>query len=188
MKATLSAHDAYELWADTYPPVAHNPLMRVEQQVVEPLLSHIPARRALDVGTGSGRYLSLLQATGAAKVVGLDFSLAMLRRGSGAPGRVCGDACRLPFSRGSFDLINASLMVGDIADLGAWSREMARVLTLNGHLVYSDFHPSWAQHGWSRTFRTRSSLQSRHPARLRPRWRSRRRRFRRCATPTRRGR
>ena len=43
---------------------------------------------------------------------------------------------------------------GDIADLGAWSREMARVLTLNGHLVYSDFHPSWAQRGWSRTFRS----------------------------------
>jgi len=154
LKATLSAHEAYDLWADTYPPVAHNPLMRVEQQVVEPLLSHIRARRALDVGTGSGRYLPLLQATGAAKVVGLDFSLAMLRRGSGAPGRVCGDAYRLPFSRASFDLINASLMVGDIADLGAWSREMARVLTLNGHLVYSDFHPSWAQRGWSRTFRS----------------------------------
>jgi malonyl-CoA O-methyltransferase len=154
LKATLSAHQAYDLWADTYPPVAHNPLMRVEQQVVEPLLSHIRARRALDVGTGSGRYLALLQATGASTVVGLDFSLAMLRRGSGAPGRVCGDARRLPFSRASFDLINASLMVGDIADLGAWSREMARVLTLNGHLVYSDFHPSWAQRGWSRTFRS----------------------------------
>ena len=154
MKATLSAHDAYDLWADTYPPVAHNPLMRVEQQVVEPLLSHIRARRALDVGTGSGRYLPLLQATGASSVVGLDFSLAMLRRGDGAPGRVCGDACRLPFARASFDLINASLMVGDIADLGAWAREMARVLALRGHLVYSDFHPSWAQRGWSRTFRS----------------------------------
>jgi malonyl-CoA O-methyltransferase len=152
LKATLSAHDAYDLWADTYPPVAHNPLMRAEQQVVEPLLSHICARRALDVGTGSGRYLPLLQATGASPVVGLDFSLAMLRRGHGTSGRVCGDACRLPFARASFDLINASLMVGDIADLGVWSREMARVLALRGHLVYSDFHPSWVQRGWSRTF------------------------------------
>ena len=154
MKAILSAHDAYDLWADTYPPVAHNPLMRVEQQVVEPLLAHIRARRALDVGTGSGRYLPLLRATGASPVVGLDFSLAMLRRGSGTPGRVCGDACRLPFARASSDLINASLMVGDIADLGEWTREMARVLALRGHLVYSDFHPSWAERGWSRTFRS----------------------------------
>ena len=150
---TLATRDAYELWADTYPPLAHNPLMRVEQEVVEPLLAHLRSTRALDVGSGSGRYVPLLEATGAATVVGIDFSLAMLRRGGAGRGRVCGDACRLPFRRGTFDLINASLMVGDIADVGAWSREMARVLATGGHLVYSDFHPSWAEHGWSRTFR-----------------------------------
>jgi malonyl-CoA O-methyltransferase len=153
LSVTLSAHDAYELWAETYPPVAHNPLMRVEQQVVEPLLAHLRSTRALDVGTGSGRYLPLLRATGASVVLGLDFSLAMLTRGAPGPMRVCADACRLPFRRGAFDLINASLMVGDIADLGLWSLEMARVLAHGGHLVYSDFHPSWAQRGWSRTFR-----------------------------------
>jgi malonyl-CoA O-methyltransferase len=151
---TLPAREAYELWADTYPPVAHNPLMRVEQEIVEPLLSHIRATRALDVGSGSGRYVPLLKSTGATAVFAVDFSLAMLRRGARDPGRVCGDACRLPFRRGAFDLVNASLMVGDVADLGAWSREMARVLSPGGHLVYSDFHPSWAQRGWSRTFRS----------------------------------
>jgi SAM-dependent methyltransferase len=156
---TLPAQDAYELWAATYPPVAHNPLMRVEQEAVESLLAHIRATRALDVGTGSGRYVPLLEAAGAS-VLGIDFSLAMLRRpwtelGADAvrSGRVCGDARRLPFRRGAFDLVNASLMVGDIADLGEWSREIARVLTAGGHLVYSDFHPSWAQRGWTRTFR-----------------------------------
>jgi malonyl-CoA O-methyltransferase len=151
---TLQTHEAYELWAETYPPAAHNPLMRMEQEVVEPLLAHLRATRALDVGTGSGRYLPLLRNTGAASVLGLDFSLAMLRRGAARQGRVCADACRLPFRRSSFDLINASLMVGDIPDLDVWSHEMARVLTQRGHLVYSDFHPSWAQRGWSRTFRS----------------------------------
>jgi malonyl-CoA O-methyltransferase len=151
---TLSAQEAYELWAETYPPVAHNPLMRIEQQIVESQLAHLRATRALDVGTGSGRYLPVLRATGALTVLGLDFSLAMLRRGTGPSARVCGDACRLPFKRSTFDLINASLMVGDIVDLGAWSCEMARVLAPGGHLVYSDFHPSWAQQGWSRTFRS----------------------------------
>jgi SAM-dependent methyltransferase len=154
LTVTLSARDAYELWAASYPPVAHNPLMRIEQDVVEPLLAHISARRALDVGTGSGRYVPMLKATGASTVLGVDFSLAMLRRGTAAPGRVCGDACRLPFKRASFDLVNASLMVGDIADLGAWAREMARVLATGGQLVYSDFHPSWVQRGWSRTFKS----------------------------------
>lgn len=153
MKVTLTAREAYELWAETYPPVAHNALMRVEQEIVEPLLAQIRARRALDVGTGSGRYAPLLKAAGASVVLGLDLSLAMLARATG-PWRVCGDACRLPFGRGAFDLINASLMVGDIADLGVWSREMARALTTGGHLVYSDFHPSWAQRGWIRTFRS----------------------------------
>jgi len=85
-------------------------------------------------------------------VLGLDFSLAMLTHSAGR-GRVCADACRLPFKRASFDLVNASLMVGDVADLAGWTREMSRVLSAGGHLVYSDFHPSWAQHGWTRTFR-----------------------------------
>jgi malonyl-CoA O-methyltransferase len=153
----MAPRAAYELWADTYPAVAHNPLMRVEQEVVGPLLSQLRASRALDVGTGSGRYLPLLASTGAAAVVGLDFSMAMLARADGASRgaarRICADASRLPFRRGTFDLINASLMVGDIDDLARWCREMARVLALGGHLVYSDFHPCWAQQGWSRTFR-----------------------------------
>jgi malonyl-CoA O-methyltransferase len=148
----LSPRAAYEIWADSYPAVAHNPLMRIEQDIVEPLIAHLRAKRALDVGSGSGRYLPLLEATGASIVPGLDFSLAMLTRSAGRA-RVCGDACRLPFRRASFDLVNASLMVGDVADLAGWTREMARVLSAGGHLVYSDFHPSWAQRGWSRSFR-----------------------------------
>ena len=154
MTDALRGRDAYERWADTYPPTAHNPLMRVEQEVVARLLGSIRATRALDVGTGSGRYLPLLDASGASSVLGLDFSLAMLRRGGATRTRVCGDACRLPFAPAVFDLINASLMVGDVADLGAWAREVAGVLAPGGHLVYSDFHPSWAQRGWSRTFRS----------------------------------
>src|SRR5262249_28406754 len=119
--APLEPRAAYELWADTYPAVAHNPLMRLEQSIVEPTLRQLRAVRALDVGTGSGRYLPLLRATGAAVVAGVDFSIAMLTRGNRA-GKVCADACRLPFRRSAFDVVNASLMVGDIDDLAAWMR------------------------------------------------------------------
>ena len=194
----------YDTWADTYPSVAHNPLMRLEQEIVESILMTLRPRRALDVGTGSGRYLSILARAGAAEVIGADFSMAMLRRAartatgsdpsmvfrpgksalgsdptmlsgpaksalgsdpciSSGPGKsalgsdplVCADARRLPFARRSFDLVNASLTVGDVVDLHAWTAEMARVLGRGGHLVYSDFHPSWTQHGWKRTFRDR---------------------------------
>jgi malonyl-CoA O-methyltransferase len=149
----LTAHAAYELWSHTYPPIAHNPLMRMEQDVVERILVQQRAARALDIGTGSGRYLPVLAATGARVVVGLDFSAAMLARCAPGTRRVLADARRLPFRRNAFDLINASLMVGDVRDLGAWAREIARTLAYGGHVVYSDFHPSWAQHAWRRTFR-----------------------------------
>ena len=152
------AREGYALWAETYPPWPHNPLMRAEQLAVEPIISAAAAAsapaRALDVGTGTGRYLPLLASAGARLVVGLDLSLPMLRRKAYGLPRVCADACRLPFPGASFDLICSSLMVGDLEDLGAWLGEVTRVLAPGGHLVYSDFHPSWAAERWRRTFRT----------------------------------
>jgi malonyl-CoA O-methyltransferase len=153
-RQVVMAREGYALWADTYPPWPHNPLMRAEQSAVERILSAAAPVRALDVGTGTGRYLPLLASAGARLVVGLDMSLPMLgRKAYGLP-RVCADACRLPFPDASFDLICSSLMVGDLEDLGAWLAEATRVLAPGGHLVYSDFHPSWTAERWRRTFRT----------------------------------
>lgn len=149
----LEARDAYGLWAARYPAEPHNALMRLEQHVVAPMIRSAAPRRALDVGTGSGRYLPVIASSGARLVVGIDASMAMLARQ--APSRlcVCGDARRLPFGDGSFDLVSGLLIVGDLPDLDAWFREVARVLTVGGHLIYSDFHESWAARGWRRTFR-----------------------------------
>lgn len=144
---------AYALWAQDYPPRPHNPVMEIEQRVVAPLIAAVSSRRALDVGTGTGRYLPVLAETRARTIVGLDLSMAMLARHEGGTPRVCGDACRLPFADGAFDLVVSSLMVGDIEHLDDWVREAARVLAPAGHLIYSDFHPSWAFEGWRRTFR-----------------------------------
>ena len=150
----LPAREAYALWADTYPARAHNLVMEAEQAIVAPIISSMSPVRALDVGTGSGRYLPMLASTGARLVVGVDLSLPMLRRQTEGVPRVCGDACRLPFRDASFDLVSSSLLVGDIADLAGWIDELARVLAPGGHLIYSDFHPSWATDRWRRTFRT----------------------------------
>jgi malonyl-CoA O-methyltransferase len=145
---------AYALWAEQYPPRPHNPLMEVEQAALTSLIAQVPApARALDVGSGTGRYLPLIGGIGARVVVGLDLSMPMLtRQAHGAP-RVCADACRLPFGDGRFGLVTASLMVGDVERLDLWVAEMSRVLATGGHLIYSDFHPAWSQEGWRRTFR-----------------------------------
>lgn len=149
----LPSQQAYDLWAESYPPRPHNPVMQAEQDVVAPLISAISPTRVLDVGTGTGRYLPLLAATNARVVVGLDLSMAMLTRQVSVAPRVCGDGCRLPFVDRSFDLVTSSLMAGDIEDLAEWVAEMSRVLVPGGHLIYSDFHPNWVTEGWRRTFR-----------------------------------
>ena len=148
----LPSHEAYAIWAETYPPVPHNPLMRLEQSILAPMIADCSPHVALDVGTGTGRYLPVLCEAGATLVVGLDLSPAMLGRQAAEARRVCADACALPFGHGRFDLVCSSLMAGDLADLGAWVREAARVLAPGGHLLYSDFHPEWSRHGWRRTF------------------------------------
>jgi malonyl-CoA O-methyltransferase len=150
----LQPRDGYALWAETYPPHAHNPLMQAEEAVVAPILASIAPARALDVGTGTGRNLALLAASGARLVVGVDLSMSMLQRTAADARRACADACRLPFPDRAFDLVCSSLMAGDVEHLGGWVREATRVLAPGGHLVYSDFHPAWTVERWRRTFRT----------------------------------
>ncbi len=151
----MEAQAAYALWAEQYPPHPHNPLMEVEQDVLAPLIAQVKAPvRALDVGTGTGRYLPMLRATGAQMVAAIDLSMPMLARHAASAGRACADACRLPFGDGLFALVTASLMVGDVERLDGWTCEMSRVLEPGGHLIYSDFHPAWADEGWRRTFQT----------------------------------
>ena len=144
--------EGYAAWADSYPARPHNPLMEVEQAIVAQIVVAAAPERALDVGTGTGRYLPVLVSAGATLVVGLDLSMAMLRHQLPQGRRVCADATSLPFADGSFDLVCSSLMVGDVNDLGPWIAEATRVLAPGGQLVYSDFHPSWAARQWRRTF------------------------------------
>lgn len=147
----LDPVEAYALWAPSYTPNAHNPLMHAEELAMLRVLDTIGVRRALDVGTGSGRYLTRLCGADVC-AYGLDLSPVMLaHNASGAP-LVCGDARRLPFRDASFDLVVSSLTVGHLPDLDVWFSECARVLARGGHLVFSDVHPSWEATGWLRTF------------------------------------
>ena len=147
----LANEAAYDLWAEAYPPLPHNPLMRAEQAAVLELMPAVAGRRALDLACGSGRYGLLLQERGASLVVGSDLSAGMLSRAPLAH-RVRADMCCLPFAAASFDLIVSGLAVGHAPGLEAWMAEVARVLAPGGLLVYSDFHPDAARAGMTRSF------------------------------------
>src|SRR6201995_5919449 len=104
MSIAAETLSAYERWAPLYPPVAHNPLMRVEQQAMLQEWPTVAGLRVLDLACGTGRYPGLLAEAGAAEVVALDFCLPMLRQvPSGA--RVCASMMQLPFADHTFDVV-----------------------------------------------------------------------------------
>lgn len=147
----LANPEAYERWAEAYPPAPHNPLMRAEQAAMLQLWPAGAGGCALDLACGSGRYAQLLAEKGAAPVIALDFSTAMLRQAR-CDARVHASMMRLPFADAVFDTVVCGLAVGHAPQLKLWMSEVARVLKEGGVLLYSDFHPAAAAAGMTRSF------------------------------------
>ena len=147
----LANVEAYDRWAQTYPPVPHNALMRVEQRAMLALWPEQSGRRCLDLACGTGRYAQLMEERGAELVVATDMSPGMLAH-SNVRQRVRADMMHLPFAAASFDVVVSGLAVGHAPQLEHWMREVARVLTPDGVLLYSDFHPEAARAGMTRSF------------------------------------
>jgi ubiquinone/menaquinone biosynthesis C-methylase UbiE len=151
---TAETLDAYEHWAPDYPPMPHNPLMRAEQLAMLRHWPELAGRRALDLACGSGRY-ALIMAKEARQVVAVDFSPSMLSQVTSGS-RVRAEMSRLPFRSGAFHVVICGLAVAHAPDLDAWMGEVARVLTADGVLLYSDFHPEASRAGMTRSFKDRS--------------------------------
>jgi ubiquinone/menaquinone biosynthesis C-methylase UbiE len=153
-RATL---EAYERWAPLYPPVAHNPLMGAEQRAMLEVWPNMDGRRVLDLACGSGRYSKLLRAANAAQVIALDFCAPMLRQVTAAY-RVRASMMQLPFQPAVFDAVVSGLAVGHASDIRQWMREVARVLSAGGELVYSDFHSEAIRAGMTRSFKDAANV------------------------------
>jgi malonyl-CoA O-methyltransferase len=151
----VAESDRYAAWAPIYPAHAHNALMEVEQAAMLDLLPSPNGLIALDAGCGTGRYARLLVEGGAARVIGIDCSPAMLGRTSARDAaRIRGDLVALPLAAASVDLVVSGLAILDIANLEHVVSEWARVVKPGGKVVYSTLHPTGARLGWSRTFAT----------------------------------
>jgi SAM-dependent methyltransferase len=116
--------------------------------VVAAALAGLPAApRVLDVGTGSGP-AALAAARSGARVVGLDLEPGLLRvaaeraRRAGSPvGWVAGDARRLPFPAGTFDVVLSTFGVM-FAPEPAWvAAELVRVIRPGGRLAVASWTP-----------------------------------------------
>lgn len=128
---------AFSKAAGTYDAAAE-----IQRQVVAQLLARLPAGEAatvLDLGCGTGlAFAGLAARYPGARLIGLDFSEAMLRRAPGSPGlrKIAGNATSLPLAEASADLAFSSLTYQWCA-LDAALAEARRVLRPGGVLAFS---------------------------------------------------
>jgi demethylmenaquinone methyltransferase/2-methoxy-6-polyprenyl-1,4-benzoquinol methylase len=112
-----------------------------------------PGQQALDIGTGTGDLAIAVARASAptARVVGVDFAEAMLRRGEAKVRRlglterisfVRGDGEGLAFADASFDACCSAFVVRNLADLSRGFKEMLRVTRPGGRVVCLEMsHP-----------------------------------------------
>ncbi len=106
-----------------------------------------PGTVALDVATGTGLVAFALaaQITGSGRVIGVDFTAAMLARAmeeqanGGQVALAAADATRLPFSDGMFSIVTCRFSVHHFTHAVPAMQEMARVLAPGGRLVIGEF-------------------------------------------------
>ena len=151
----VSAQEGYARWADYYDH-EKNPLIAVEEPLVDAILEGLQVTTALDVGAGTGRLALKLARRGIA-VTAIDPSAEMLavaeqnarREGLAIDFRLGSLEEGLPFTPGEFGLVTCALTLCHVPDLDQATREFYQVLHEGGSLLITDFHPdAVANMGW----------------------------------------
>src|SRR5262245_44079278 len=127
----LSSLEAYARWAATYPPRAHNVLMRTEEAAMKCLLPPLAGQTVLDLAYVTGRYGPIAQVQGTQLALGIDNILAMLRANV-MTGRALATTEALPLPANSIDIIVCGLALGHLPQLKPSFDEMRRILKPGG--------------------------------------------------------
>ena len=141
-----SAHNKYQktIFAEELEnfgmPIPEEVKARLELIVAMAALSR--GERVLDVGTGTGVLIPLIQKYGIDEVVGCDLSPTMLEMAQKQHGGVMfwlGDIIDLPASLGRFDVVFLNAMFGNVWDQRATLEKVAGRLCTGGRICIS--HP-----------------------------------------------
>lgn len=147
----------FSRWAQVYD-ARSNPLLLLEGRRTAPLLPPLRGGNVLDVGCGTGRWLTHLETLHPASLMGIDCSRGMLKQ---AREKVLsttklehGHSSVLPGKDASYTLVMASFLLSYVKDLPAFALECARIVQPGGWVLISDMHPvTAAEQGWKRSFR-----------------------------------
>ncbi|KXB00604.1 hypothetical protein AKJ42_00055 [candidate division MSBL1 archaeon SCGC-AAA261C02] len=120
----------YDETADIY----NERYRKIQRKKFQAVRNHLQgADRVLDVGCGTGLFLNEFSKI-SGRVVGVDFSLGMLRKTEKTNGisLVCADADKLPFRDESFNVVISLTLLQNMPDPQHTVREMGRVVVEDG--------------------------------------------------------
>lgn len=126
-----------------------NPLAGVAREL-RALVAQSGARDVLEVGCGTGRWVSELQPL-VGRMAGLDFSFGMLQQARAQDAGLLlmnGDANHLPFADSSFDLVLSVNALHHYADKRAFIAEARRLLRGGGALAIVNLDPHIGRDRW----------------------------------------
>jgi cytosine/adenosine deaminase-related metal-dependent hydrolase/ubiquinone/menaquinone biosynthesis C-methylase UbiE len=153
--------EGFDAWAEVYD-TQPNPLLALEQRVLDAVLPDVRGLDVLDAGCGTGRWLQHLVARNPRSLIGVDISPAMLLLAAIKLDHKCdlrlGSCTALPVSDTAADIVLSSFVVSYLEDLEAFALEMDRVARPGATIFVTDMHPETeAACDWKRSFKTNGS-------------------------------
>jgi SAM-dependent methyltransferase len=140
---TVDVRTGYAAWTPTYEDTVQDAMdIALLDELTVPAWT--AARRAVDLGCGTGRTGAWLRARGVAAIDGVDLTPEMLEvaRARGAHDRLVeGDVTATGLDDAAYDLVIASLVDEHLPELGPLYREAWRLAAPRATFVLVAFHP-----------------------------------------------
>ena len=159
----LTPAEGYRLWANTYDNEC-NPMLSLEQRILEPLLPSLAGLDVIDLGGGTGRWLNTLKDKKARSLLGVDFSPEMLRvarsKLDSAANIECADCENASLQNSSADLILCNFVLSYVEGAAHLLEIAGQALRPGGSLFITDIHPQTsADLNWRRGVNVRQTFQ-----------------------------